>query len=169
MNKIKNFLAKNQIDNYEEMYGKTVYLTIFPEKENGPIYKGLLLGYGVYGDNPEHKTFCVYVERGDGYRFVDYFQDVCFRTKEEFEQYKEDTLKSEENWMSVYRLRSRIKFAESHIPVKVKIEKTIYPVIGIEELPEGYKEPAFVLEVCETKGICWGGTTDDVRGEKIRL
>lgn len=69
---MENFLRVNKAIDINAMYGKEVYLTIFPDEPEGHfIYKGTLLGYGAYGKNPEHKTFCVYVDRGDGYSFDD--------------------------------------------------------------------------------------------------
>lgn len=57
------------MNNLENMLGKTVYVTV----SGSHFYKGKLLGYGAYGDNPNHKTFCVQVFKENGASFVDYF------------------------------------------------------------------------------------------------
>ena len=42
-------------------------------------YKARLLGYGAYGKNPCHKTYCVEIFKEDGRRFVDFFVDIYSR------------------------------------------------------------------------------------------
>ena len=47
---MENFLRVNKAIDINAMYGKEVYLTIFPDEPEGHfIYKGTLLGYGAYG------------------------------------------------------------------------------------------------------------------------
>ena len=61
---MKKFLEIYNVEKPDDMYGKDVFLTIFPDESEGHfVYKGTLLGYGAYGSNPEHKTFCVYVDK----------------------------------------------------------------------------------------------------------
>ena len=105
---MENFLRVNNVADVNVMYGKEVYVTIFPDEPEGHfIYKGTLLGYGAYGKNPEYKTFCVYVDRGDGYSFVDYFQDKCFKSRVDFEEFKRRKKEKSEDSFTVERL-SRI-------------------------------------------------------------
>ena len=132
---MENFLRVNKAIDINAMYGKEVYLTIFPDEPEGHfIYKGTLLGYGAYGKNPEHKTFCVYVDRGDGYSVVDYFQDKCF---------------------TVERLSRILDGEENYIDVKVKVGDMVYPIVGVADQSKSIKEPAFVLKADTEKGKIW--------------
>lgn len=149
-----NFLIKNGAGCVSDMYGKEVYFTLFPDgKAEHFIYKGKLLGYGAYGPNPEYKTFCIHVDRGDGYFFVDYFQDGCFVAKEEFENFKTEKKKSD--YFTVGRLAEIAKEEEDYIVVKVKVGDMTYQVCGIAEQARSEKVPAFVLKVNVDEGERW--------------
>ena len=94
-----NFLRIYNVAEVDSMYGKEVYFSIFPDEPEGHfVYKGTLLGYGAYGKNPVHKTFCVYVDRGDGYWFVDYLLDQCFKSREDYEEFKRQRKEKDENF-----------------------------------------------------------------------
>lgn len=150
---MNNFLSKNKAENVDSMYGKEVYFTLFPNnKDRHFIYSGELLGYGAYGQDPEYKTFCIYVDRGDCYRFVDYFQDGRFVTKEEFEKFKEEEREKEKGCISLGRLMQIAKLEEEHIDVKVKVGGLVYPICGITEQAKTIKVPAFVLKADEESG-----------------
>lgn len=151
-----NFLRVNKAIDINAMYGKEVYLTIFPDEPEGHfIYKGTLLGYGAYGKNPEHKTFCVYVDRGDGYSFVDYFQDKCFKSKEDFEKFKRQRKEKYEDSFTVERLSRILDGEENYIDVKVKVGDMVYPIVGVADQSKSIKEPAFVLKADTEKGKIW--------------
>lgn len=153
---MENFLRVNNVMDVDVMYGKEVYLTIFPDEPEGNyIYKGTLLGYGAYKKNPEYKTFCVYVDRGDGYSFVDYFQDRCFKSKEDYEQFKRQRKEKCKDSFSVDRLSRILDGEEDHIEVKVKVGDMVYPVSGVVDQAKTVKEPAFVLKVDAEKGRLW--------------
>lgn len=152
---MKNFLEKNNVESVDVMYGKEVYFSLFPDDESKYIYKGKLLGYGAYGKNPEHKTFCIFVERGDGYRFVDYFMDRCFKSKAEYEAFTTEQKEKNDPCYSVDRLIAIAKLEQDHIPVKVKVGEMVYPVCGIAEQAKSVKEPAFVLKADMEEGEWW--------------
>lgn len=50
--------------------------TIYVTPGGGIFYKGRLLGYDSYGGNPSYKTYCVEVQKENGYKFVDFFRDI---------------------------------------------------------------------------------------------
>ena len=153
---MENFLRVNKAIDINAMYGKEVYLTIFPDEPEGHfIYKGTLLGYGAYGKNPEHKTFCVYVDRGDGYRFVDYFQDKCFKSKEDYEEFKRQRKEKCDDYYTVDWLSKILDREEGHIDVKVKVGDMVYPIGGVADQAKSIKEPAFVLKADVEKGMTW--------------
>ena len=52
--------------------GSEEFVTIKGEK----YYRADLLGYGVYGPDPNYKSYCVRVHREDGYSFVDWFKQI---------------------------------------------------------------------------------------------
>lgn len=147
-----NFLSKNGTESVEAIYGKEVYFTLFPDK-GGIIYKGTLLGYGAYGDAPDHKTFCINVYRGDGYSFIDYFSDGCFKSKAEYEEYVNQEVKS--SHITVGHIKSVCEVEEKHIPVKVKVGDMVYPIIGYAQQVEEIREPAFVLKANKAEGKEW--------------
>ena len=154
--RMENFLKVNNVEDVGLMYGKEVYITIFPDEPEGHfIYKGTLLGYGAYGENPDHKTFCVYVDRGDGYRFVDYFRDKCFRSREEYEEFIRQRKEKDRNVYTVDKLIRILGYKERHIDVKVKVGNMVYPINGIQEQTESVSEPAFVLTVDVESGMQW--------------
>lgn len=153
---MNNFLRIYNVVNVDSMYGKEVYFTIFPDEPEGHfIHKGKLLGYGAYGKNPDHKTFCVYVDRGDGYSFVDYFSDKCFKSKEDYEKFKRQRKEKCEDCFSVDRLSKILDGEEGHIEVKVKVGEMVYPVGGVVDQAKSIKEPAFVLNVDTENGRAW--------------
>lgn len=153
---MENFLRANNVADVNAMYGKEVYFTIFPDEPEGHfIYKGTLLGYGAYGKNPEHKTFCVYVDRGDGYSFVDYFQDKCFKPREEFEKFKRQKKEKCEDSFTVERLSRILDGEENYIDVKVKVGDMVYPIVGVVDQAKSVKEPAFILNADTEKGKAW--------------
>lgn len=150
-----NFLRVNNVTDVNVMYGKDVYVTIFPDEPEGHfIYKGTLLGYGAYGKNTEHKTFCVYVDRGDGYSFVDYFHDKCFKSREDFEEFKQQKKENEDSF-TVERLRRILDGEENYIDVKVKVGDMVYPIVGVVDQAKSVKEPAFILNADTEKGKVW--------------
>ena len=64
------------------MLGKTVYVTV-----NGYyFYKAKVLGYGAYGDNPDHKVYCVLVWTKGKQPLVDYFKEI--HTEQEYLEWK---------------------------------------------------------------------------------
>lgn len=151
-----NFLRVNNVADVNVMYGKEVYLTIFPDESEGHfIYKGTLLGYGAYGKDTERKTFCVYVDRGDGYRFVDFFQDNCFRTKEDFEEFKRHRKEKYSDSFTVERLRGILDGEENYIDIKVKVGDMVYPIVAVVDQAKSVMEPAFVLKADTEKGSVW--------------
>lgn len=151
-----NFLRANNATDVDSMYGKEVHFTIFPDEPEGHfVYKGTLLGYGAYGKNPDHKTFCVYVDRGDGYRFVDYFQDKCFKSKEDYEEFKRQRKEKCDDYYTVDWLSKILDGEERHIDVKVKVGDMVYPIGGVADQAKSIKEPAFVLKADVEKGITW--------------
>ena len=153
---MEKFLKANSVSNVESMYGKEVYVTYTPDIVGGEtIYKGTLLGYGAYGYDPEQKTFCVYIDRGDAFRFVDYFSDGCFRSKKEFEEFKERTKETCDECYTISMLMSIMKHEEKYIKVNVKVGNMVYPVQGIAELAKSVKEPAFVLKADVENGKEW--------------
>lgn len=153
---MQNFLKRNKVENVDAMYGKEVYITIFPDEPEGHfIYKGTLLGYGAYGPDPEHKTFCVYVDRGDTSQFVDYFRDGCFRSKEEYEAFKAQRKEKCDDGYTVDRLKKIAEFEEEHIKVLVKVGDMVYPVNGVTDRAKSIKEPAFVLKADVENGEEW--------------
>lgn len=153
-----NFLKVNNAADVSSMYGKEVYLTIFPDEPEGQfIYKGVLLGYGAYGKNPNHKTFCVYVDRGDGYRFVDYFRDECFKSKEDYEEFKNQRKEKRDDYFTVDRLSKILDGEEGHIDVKVKVGGRVYPVCGIADQAKTVREPALVLKADTERETGWEG------------
>lgn len=68
----------------EYLLGKEVYVTV----SGGYYYKAILLGYGAYGSNPNHKTFCVQVIKDNGNTFVDYFSKIY--SKEDYDKWLEE-------------------------------------------------------------------------------
>lgn len=151
-----NFLRANNATDVDSMYGKEVYFTIFPDEPEGHfVYKGTQLGYGAYGKNPDHKTFCVYVDRGDGYRFVDYFQDKCFKSKEDYEEFKRQRKEKCDDYYTVDWLSKILDREEGHIDVKVKVGDMVYPIGGVADQAKSIKEPAFVLKADVEKGMTW--------------
>lgn len=151
-----NFLRIYNVAEVDSMYGKEVYVTMFPdEPERHFIYKGTLLGYGAYGKNPEHKTFCVYVDRGDGYMFVDYFLNQCFKSREDYEEFKRRRKEKCEDCFTVDRLRKILDGEEGHIEVKVKVGDMVYPIDGVVDQAKSIKVPVFVLNVDVEKGSVW--------------
>ena len=145
---MENFLRVNNVADVNVMYGKEVYVTIFPDEPEGHfIYKGTLLGYGAYGKNPEYKTFCVYVDRGDGYSFVDYFQDKCFKSRVDFEEFKRRKKEKSEDSFTVERLSRILDGEENYIEVKVKVADMVYQIAGVADQAKSVKVPAFVLRV----------------------
>ena len=151
-----NFLSANNATDVDSMYGKEVYFTIFPDEPEGHfVYKGTQLGYGAYGKNPDHKTFCVYVDRGDGYRFVDYFQDKCFKSKEDYEEFKRQRKEKCDDYYTVDWLSKILDREEGHIDVKVKVGDMVYPIGGVADQAKSIKEPAFVLKADVEKGMTW--------------
>lgn len=151
-----NFLKKNEAENVDSMYGKEVYVSLFPDEEKEQfVYKGILLGYGAYGSNPAYKTFCVYVNRGDGYRFIDYFQDKCFKSKEEFEAFKRKRKEKTDRGYTVERLMRIMQLEESHIEVQVKVGDMVYPVNGIADQAASIQIPAFVVKADMENGKEW--------------
>ena len=150
---MENFLRVNNVADVNVMYGKEVYVTIFPDEPEGHfIYKGTLLGYGAYGKNPEYKTFCVYVDRGDGYSFVDYFQDKCFKSRVDFEEFKRRKKEKSEDSFTVERLSRILDGEENYIEVKVKVADMVYPIAGVADQAKSVKVPAFVLRVDTERG-----------------
>lgn len=153
---MENFLKVNSVENVDSMYGKEVYVTLFPDKAKEQfIYKGRLLGYGAYGTNPEHKTFCVHVDRGDRYQFIDYFRDGCFRSKDEYEDFKRRRKEKCPDGYTVSRLASIMENEEKHIEVHVKVGNMVYPVNGIADQAASIKIPAFVLKADMKNGKEW--------------
>lgn len=153
---MKKFLEIYNVEKPDDMYGKDVFLTIFPDESEGHfVYKGTLLGYGAYGSNPEHKTFCVYVDRGDTYRFVDYFQDGCFKSKEDYEAFRKQRKEKCDDGYTVDRLRKIADLEEEHIKVLVKAGDMVYPVNGVASVAKSIKEPAFVLKADVENGKKW--------------
>ena len=151
-----NFLRANNATDVDSMYGKEVYFTIFPDEPEGHfVYKGTQLGYGAYGKNPDHKTFCVYVDRGDGYRFVDYFQDKCFKSKEDYEEFKRQRKEQCDDYYTMDWLSKILDREEGHIDVKVKVGDMVYPIGGVADQAKSIKEPAFVLKADVEKGMTW--------------
>ncbi len=151
-----NFLRVNNVIDVNSMYGKEVYFTIFPDEPEGHfVYKGILLGYGAYGKNLNHKTFCVYVDRGDGYRFVDYFQDKCFKSKEDYEEFMQQRKEKCDDYYTVDWLSKILDGEEGHIDVKVKVGDMVYPIGGVADQAKSIKEPAFVLKADTEKGMTW--------------
>lgn len=151
-----NFLRMNNAESVDSMYGKEVYFTLFPnDSEKHFVYKGVLLGYGAYGTDPDHKTFCVYVDRGDGYRFVDYFRDECFKSKEEYEEFIRRRKEECETGYTVKKLKNIMDIREEHIDVYVKVGDMVYPVNGIAEMAKSVKEPAFVIRANAKEGKEW--------------
>lgn len=153
---MENFLRANNVTDVNAMYGKEVYVTIFPDESEGHfIYKGTLLGYGAYGKNPEHKTFCVYVDRGDGYSFIDYFRDKCFKSREDFEGFKRQRKEKCGDSFTVERLSRILDGEENYIDVKVKVGDVVYPIAGVVDQAKSVKEPAFILNAGTEKGKLW--------------
>lgn len=151
-----NFLRIYNVVKVESMYGKEVYITIFPDEPEGHfIYKGMLLGYGAYGKNPEYKTFCVYVDRGDGYWFVDYFLDRCFKPREDYEEFKRRRKEKCGDCFTVDRLSKILDGEEGHIEVKVKVGDMVYPICGVVDQAKSIKVPALVLNTDGGKGRRW--------------
>lgn len=151
-----NFLRVNNALDVNAMYGKEVYFSLFPNEEKKHfVYKGKLLGYGAYGTNPEYKTFCVYVDRGDGYRFVEYLQDACFKAKEDYEEFKRQRKEERKDSYTVNRLKKILEYEEDYIEVKVKIGDALYPITGITYQAKSIKEPACVLKANAEKGRKW--------------
>lgn len=156
MENMDNFLRVNNVTDVNFMYGKEVYLTLFPdESKEHFIYKGTLLGYGAYGKDPEHKTFCVYVDRGDGYRFVDFFRDRCFKAKDDYYEFVRSRKEKCSDIYTVERLKKILNLEEDHIDVKVKVGDMVYPVNGMADQAKSVKEPAFVLKVDVEKVMAW--------------
>lgn len=150
---MENFMKMNNVTDVDSMYGKEVYVTIFPNKlEENFIYKGTLLGYGAYGKNSEQKTFCVYVDRGDGYSFLDYFLDECFKSREDYEEFKKQREEQHGEFITVGRLSKILDGEESYIEVKVKVGDVVYPISGIADQAKTVMEPALILKAETEKG-----------------
>lgn len=150
-----NFLKVNNAADVNSMYGKEVYFTNSPD--GNFIYRGVLLGYGAYGKNPDHKTFCVYVNRGDGYSFVDYFPDKYFKSKEDYEEFNRQKAEKCEDCYTVDRLGKILNGEERHIDVKVKVGDKVYPICGVADQAKSVREPAFVLKADTEKETEWEG------------
>ena len=151
-----NFLRIYNVAEVDSMYGKEVYFSIFPDEPEGPfVYKGTLLGYGAYGKNPDHKTFCVYVDRGDGYWFVDYLLDRCFKSREDYEAFKRQTKEKCNEYFTVDRLSKILDGEEGHIEVKVKVGDMVYPIGGVVDQAKSIKVPSFVLNADAERGKVW--------------
>lgn len=151
-----NFLRIYNVAEVDSMYGKEVYFTIFPDEPEGHfVYKGTLLGYGAYGKNPVHKTFCVYVDRGDGYWFVDYLLDQCFKSREDYEEFKRQRKEKCKEYFTVDRLSKILDGEEEHIEVKVKVGDMVYPIGGVVDQAKSIKVPSFVLNADAERGKVW--------------
>ncbi len=151
-----NFLKVDNVTDIDSMYGKEVYFTNFPDEPEGHfIYRGTLLGYGAYGKKPDYKLFCVYVDRGDGYWFVDYIQDRCFKSREDYETFKQQRKEKNEGCFTVDRLRKILNGEEGHIDVKVKVGDIVYPICSVVDQAKSIKEPAFVFKANTEKGREW--------------
>lgn len=153
---MENFMKMNNVADVDSMYGKEVYVTISPDKPDGSfIYKGTLLGYGAYGKNPKQKTFCVYVDRGDGYSFLDFFLDQCFKSREDYEEFRQQRKEQHGEFITVDRLSKILDGEESHIEVKVKVGDEVYPISGITDQAKTVMEPALILKAETEKGKAW--------------
>ena len=151
-----NFLRIYNVAEVDSMYGKEVYFSIFPDEPEGHfVYKGTLLGYGAYGKNPDHKTFCVYVDRGDGYWFVDYLLDRCFKPREDYEEFKRQRKEKCKEYFTVDRLSKILDGEEGHIEVKVKVGDMVYPIGSVVDQAKSIKVPSFVLNADAGRGKVW--------------
>ena len=97
----------------------------------------------------------MYVDRGDGYRFVDYFQDKCFKSKEDYEEFKRQRKEKCDDYYTVDWLSKILDREEGHIDVKVKVGDMVYPIGGVADQAKSIKEPAFVLKADVEKGMTW--------------
>ena len=97
----------------------------------------------------------MYVDRVDGYSFVDYFQDKCFKSKEEFETFKRKRKEKTDRGYTVERLMQIMQLEESHIEVRVKVGDMVYPVNGIADQAASIQIPAFVVKADMENGKEW--------------
>ena len=86
---------------------------------------------------------------------MDYFQDKCFKSKEDFEKFKRQRKEKYEDSFTVERLSRILDGEENYIDVKVKVGDMVYPIVGVADQSKSIKEPAFVLKADTEKGKIW--------------
>ena len=86
---------------------------------------------------------------------MDYLLDRCFKSREDYEEFKRQRKEKCKEYFTVDRLSKILDGEEEHIEVKVKVGDMVYPIGGVVDQAKSIKVPSFVLNADAERGKVW--------------